>query len=341
MDVGRTLGYGGMKSWLVGVAPLLQRQIRLPMAATFVYGCTNVDLALPLGPQTPPPLAMILWQWFTSSRLEDAGVAYAGGVLLVGGMLLGMMTIGVLGRGLRFLPLRCATDGRRATRDAWARGLSMTSVHLVGALALGAVVALLLRAATPMWRFPAVWPMLTATHGTLETLWPNPATVERTTGLALAVAAASVALAWWLAEWSRAVPARRHLVTLVVFLPLLMPQVLLLFGLSWVAVALPWMPDLAWVAWTHVGFALPYAWGVLSPARRMLDERYLQVAATLGAGTGHVATLATDAAAATTAGTLHVAARSAISLALLPLLAFALTSIASRVLYGRFRGVPQ
>ncbi|MEM9056024.1 MAG: ABC transporter permease, partial [Pseudomonadota bacterium] len=59
------LGYGALKTQLVIVAPLLQRQIRLPLAAVLVFGIANVEMALPLGPDLPPTFAVLLWRWFT------------------------------------------------------------------------------------------------------------------------------------------------------------------------------------------------------------------------------------------------------------------------------------
>ncbi len=380
LDVGRTLGYGPLKSWLVAVAPPLQRQIRLPTVATLVYGCTNVDLALPLGPQTPPPMAILLWQWFTSSRIEDAGFAHAGTVLLVGAVVVCLAAVLAIACALRPLMTRWATDGHRFTHDGPPRALGMAGSSIVGVLAMGAVVALLLRASTPMWRFPAVWPVSATGHPNGFASLADPLTALRTAAIGIVVASATLAIVWSLSEWAPCKAGRSRTLTAVFFLPLLMPQISFLFGLSWLASALRLDGSYALVAWTHLGFALPYGWGVLSTARAALDERYLQVAASLGAGpfrrwcsvtlpllarpsllaaslafavstalylptlaagAGHVRTLAVEAAALTSAGTLHVAAQSGIAMALLPLLAFAIAAISSRVLFRRFGGMPR
>lgn len=379
VDVARNLGYGPLKSWVVAVAPLLQRQIRLPTAAAFVYGCTNVDLALPLGPQTPPPLAIVIWQWFTSSRIEDAGFAHAGTVLLVGALLLCLAALLAPAYGLRLILLRRATDGRRLAHDRRLRALWVAGPYVIGALAAGAVAALILRASTPLWRFPAVWPGNFTLRLDRPGLFADPTTAIRTAAIAILVALLTVAISWRLAEWAQVSPRRRRVMTGVFFLPLLMPQVSILFGLSWLTSAIHLNVPYALVVWTHLGFALPYSWGVLSTARSAVDDRYLQVATTLGAGpfrrwrsitlpllsrasllagalafavsvalylptlaagAGHIQTLAVEAAAAASAGTLHIAAQSALAMAVLPLTAFAITALASQMLYRHFRGMP-
>lgn len=380
LDISRTLGYRPLKAWLVAIAPLLQRQIRLPTAAAFVYGCTNVDLALPLGPQTPPSMAILLWQWFTSNRIEDAGFAHAGTVLLVGAVLLCLAAVMAVAYALRPAMMRWATDGRRSTQDRRLRALGIAGPYVVGALATGAVIALMLRASTPMWRFPSVWPFSATGHPNGFASLADPLIALQTTAIGVVVAATTLAIAWWLAEWAQGRANRRRTLTAVFFLPLLMPQVSFLFGLSWLASVLHLDGTYVLVAWTHLGFALPFSWGVLSTAREALDERYLQVATSLGAGplrrwwrvtlpllarpsllaaslafavstslylptlatgAGRIRTLAVEAAASTSAGTLHVAAQYGIVMALLPLLAFAITASASRMLYRRFRGIPR
>ena len=79
----QTLGYGALKGWLIAVAPLLQRQIRLPLAAVLVFGISNVELAIPLGPDLPPTFPVMLWRWFTDPDPTIHAQAYAGTLLLL------------------------------------------------------------------------------------------------------------------------------------------------------------------------------------------------------------------------------------------------------------------
>jgi putative thiamine transport system permease protein len=134
------------------------------------------------------------------------------------------------------------------------------------------------------------------------------------------------------------------------------------------------------VLWTHLMFALPYLWGIVAPARAAIDPRYVQLAATLGvtaraswlrltaplllrstllalalafsvsvalylptlfAGSGRIATAATEAAAAAGSGNLRLAAVHAILLAVIPLTAFAAAYAAGALVFRQRRGVPR
>ena len=79
----QTLGYGALKARLTVIAPLLQRQIQLPLLAVLVFGMTNVEMAIPLGPDLPPTFAVQLWRWFIDPDPMTQAQAYAGTLLLL------------------------------------------------------------------------------------------------------------------------------------------------------------------------------------------------------------------------------------------------------------------
>ena len=178
---------------------------------------------------------------------------------------------------------------------------------------------------------------------------------------------------------SRRAGARRA-VGAALFLPLLLPQLTLLFGVQVLLIYVSLDGLFVAVLWSHLMFALPYLWGILAPARAAIDPRYEQVALTLGAarwsgwrrvtapllmrsclyafalamsvsialylptlfaGAGRVATAATEAAAAASSGNLRIAAAHALLLAVLPLTAFALAFSGAALLYRNRRGVPR
>jgi len=374
----RTLGYGRLKGWLVAVAPLLQRQIRLPVAAVLVFGMTNVEMALPLGPRTPPPLALVLWQWFTSADLDMRPLAMAGSVLLMlaslGMLGLFMLAGRLVGRVWRF----SAGSGRRVTSASG--GLMPGGLAVVvGTLGLASIIALLLRSIAGPWRFPAVLP-----EHLDPAAWSSAASVlPGVAGLTLALGATTALLAVLLvlaaAEPLRSDAVLRQRVAMLLFVPLLIPQMSFLFGLQILLLKLRLDGTLAAVVWSHLVFALPYVWGLLAEARASLDPRFTDTARLLGAGRlrvwltvtaplllrstllglalafgvsvavylptlfaggGRVATLATSAAAAMTAGDMRYAAAHGAAQALLPLTAFVAAVVLGRVVFRRRLGVP-
>lgn len=289
----RSLGYGPLKSWAVAVAPLLQRQIALPFAAVLVFGVSNVDMAIALAPTTPPPLSMLLWQWFLDPDLTLRSVAAAGSVLMLGMCAALVAAIHTSGRWLWRAAQRdhgFVANGRRAANDALLRHLLRGGAAVLFALGVLAVIALALRSRGGGWRFPALLP-LGVRPASLQSgnAWQaTPALfgdAARTTiilaGLTVVV---SVALCLHAAERVRSNSRRRWQIASLLFLPLLIPQFSFLYGLQLMLALLRIDGTLSAVLWAHLLYALPYVYGIVAPARAALDPRLNDVSRTLGAG---------------------------------------------------------
>jgi len=376
----RTLGYGPLKSWMTAVAPLLQQKIRLPLAAVLVFGISNVELAIPLGPGLPPTFSVLLWRWFSDPDPLIHSQAYAGTLLLLlatAATAIVATTVGHLARGaLR----RSTQSGRRRSNDRFAQGVIKATLVALGTVGVLAIVAIVLRSMSGAWRFPALLP-----GGDWLSRWNDvlPAagnTVAVTAALATATALVGLALVLPAVEQCRYDGRTRARVGTWLFLPLLVPQMTFLFGVQVLLVRMNIDGTFVAVLWSHLLFALPYLWGLLAPARAAIDPRYQQVAATLGvppsrvwltvtapllaraglvalalafavsialylptlfAGAGRFATAATEAAAAAGSGNLRLASVHALLLAVLPLLAFAGAYASGAWLFRHRQGVPR
>jgi putative thiamine transport system permease protein len=242
------------------------------------------------------------------------------------------------------------------------------------------VFAIGLRAIAGPWRFPAVLPTNTSFATLQQTASLTAGVSASTLALAGASALAGLALVLPAAERCRGSANLRRQVGAWLFLPLLVPQMTFLFGVQVLLVRMHIDGTFLAVLWSHLVFALPYLWGILAPARATIDSRYQQVAATLGAsttrtwftvtapllaraallalalafsvsvalylptlfaGSGRIATAATEAAAAAGSGNLRLASAHAILLAVYPLAAFAIAYSGRALLFRQRRGVPQ
>ncbi|MEZ5701174.1 MAG: hypothetical protein R3E42_03205 [Burkholderiaceae bacterium] len=78
----QTLGYSPARAWWLVVWPQLGVRLFWPLLAVLAYGLTVVDMALVIGPATPPTLAVLSWQWLQDADLAtNARGATAGGAL--------------------------------------------------------------------------------------------------------------------------------------------------------------------------------------------------------------------------------------------------------------------
>lgn len=376
----RSLGYGLLKGWLVSVAPLLQKQIRLPLAAVLVFGLTNVEMAIPLGPDLPPTFSVMLWRWFVDADPAIHAQAYSGTLLLLLVTAVIVLIASRLARLCGALWRRWAESGARFRHERPVRGA--LNAILGGAWLLGilGLFAILVRSAAGPWRFPDLLPASGALS-TWSAVLPVAGNVAATTAfLAAATALVGMILVLPAAEQLHDRPDPRRKVGTWLFLPLLLPQITFLFGVQVLLAYLRVDGTYPAVIWSHLIFALPYLWGVIAPARAAIDPRYLAVARTLGtgparawwtltaplllrstllaaalafsvsvalylptlfAGAGRIATAATEAAAAAGSGTLRPAAVHAMLLAVLPLAAFAAAYAAGAAVFRNRRGVPR
>ena len=63
LQVAQALGYGRVTGWLKIVFPQVYAQIRLPVYVVLAYAMSVVDVAVILGPNTPPTLSVQIVRW--------------------------------------------------------------------------------------------------------------------------------------------------------------------------------------------------------------------------------------------------------------------------------------
>jgi len=291
LRMAQALGYARVTGWLKTVFPLVYRQIRLPVYAVLAFSMSVVDVAIILGPNTPPTLAVQVVRWMSDPDLTLRFQAAAGAVLQLGLVLAGL--------GLwRLLELAVARAGRawiaRGGRGRRGAGHALR----LGALVLGALAALAVIAGLGgqvVWSFAGLWqfPDLLPDGFTLRN-WDRhgprlagPAfetllVAGAATGLALLLTLASLE-----AEHRHGLrPATRALWLL--YLPLIVPQVAFLMGFQTLSILAGVDGGRAAVILAHLVFVLPYVFLSLSDPWRAWDARQDTIARALGAGPDRV-----------------------------------------------------
>jgi len=289
LTIARSLGYGRVTGWLKGVFPAIYAQIRLPVYAVLAYSMSVVDVAIILGPGTPPPLAVQVVRWMADPDLSMRFQAAAGAVLqlaLVAGALglwrLAESAGAAIGR-------RWAEGGRRRHGEAALRGLGLALATLSGLAVIAGLAGLTLWSVAGFWAFPDALPD-TLTLRTWARHGPALIAPARDTAL-IAGAATGIALALTLACLEAEhrfglAPGARSLWLL--YAPLLVPQVAFLPGLQVFALMTGTDMGRGAVILGHLVFVLPYMFLSLAAPWRAWDPRYAIVAAALGAGAARV-----------------------------------------------------
>jgi putative thiamine transport system permease protein len=277
--VGRTLGYGRAALWWRVLWPQWLPRLAWPLLAVLAYGLTVVDLALIVGPASPPTLAMLAFADLMSGDVARNARGSAAALLLAG-VLAGLVAAIWLASVLLGLAWRnAALDGRRRPVRAQTDRLAGRFATALAGFYMLVVFVLLALSVAGVWTFPAAWPQAL----TLDA-WRQVTSSAGTLAGTAALAAAAALLALLLVVgWFEASPPRwdRH-ATPLVLAPLVLPPLLLMAGLYQAALAL--RLDGRWVGllWVHVLVVLPYVFIALQPAWRSFDGRYEQASRALG-----------------------------------------------------------
>lgn len=284
LAAGRALGYGRGMVWLKLILPQVYPLIRLPVFIVLAFALSVVDVAIILGPSNPPTLAVAITRWYASADtrliLPASAAALVHGVVVVGAIALwvvGERVVAVLARRW----LRAGGRGRSAEPGLWAVSTLVAALMGLGLLALAGLTVWSLA-----WRWP--WPLVLPERWSLAG-WLNPAggwggALTLTLGLGLATTGLALVLAIaWLEGEDRARRGRARWAAVLIYLPLLVPQIGFLYGLNVAALRLGLSGGIPAVIWAQELFVFPYVMIALSDPWRALDARLLHTAAALGA----------------------------------------------------------
>ena len=271
----QTLGYAPRRAFWLVLWPQLAKRLRWPLLAVLAYGLTVVDMALVIGPATPPTLAVLAWQW-----LQDADPAtYAQGA--AAGVLLALMVLicSALGLGLQKLLRKALAHGHGIRGSAARTSGSDIGLWLLVGVYAAVLLALAVGSVSGVWAFPAVWPQ-SFTAAAWHQVAQSSGTVITT--LWLAVGSSAIALVWSVA-WLELAPRRwDDALRPLLYLPLVLPAVLWVVGLYGVGLQLRLEGQASGLLIAHTLMVLPYVLLALSPAYLGFDPRYAQLNASLG-----------------------------------------------------------
>ncbi|WP_033069288.1 ABC transporter permease [Thalassospira australica] len=288
-QVTATLGYGRVAGWFKATLPRIYPQIRLPILAVLAYSTSVVDVAIILAPTTPAPLAVRILGWLSDPDLALRFMASSAAVLQLVIVLVAMAVWFAGEKIIAILGRHWAEDGRRFKRDKGARGLgAVLALVAAGTVVLGLVV-LLVWSIAGFWAFPDLLPRgfsLRLWARELDTIGSSLATT-----LCIGIPAVLIAVVLVLACLENEVrtgksAGRRAM--LLIYLPLLVPQISFMFGLQVFFTLIGLERTLMSVVLGHLVFVAPYVFLSLSDPFHALDPRYGQTALCLGASPARV-----------------------------------------------------
>ncbi|MEL6959524.1 MAG: ABC transporter permease subunit [Pseudomonadota bacterium] len=283
--VSQSLGYGRVTGWLKTVFPRVYAQIRLPVYVVLAYSMSVVDVAVILGPSTPPTLSVQIVKWMgdpdLSMRLTGAAAALLQLALVI--VVLAAWWLGE--RIVARLGLAWIWSGYRGHRlDAPLRSISLGLGSISALAVILGLASLAVWSVAAFWSFPSLLPDGLTWRSWMRHGPDGLATMGETflvAGLAVAIALALV-LGCLEAEHRSGRRLGQRGIWLL-YLPLLIPQTAFLPGLQTLLLSVGADIGRAPVVFAHLVFVLPYVFLSLGDPWRAWDVRNATVAGALGA----------------------------------------------------------
>ncbi|MGC3874727.1 ABC transporter permease [Halomonas sp. GXIMD04776] len=289
LRVARSLGYGPLSAFLKAVLPGLYPLLRLPVYAVIAFASSTVDVALILGPTTPPPLSVAVLRWLNDPDLSMRFMASAGALLQLGVTLAALATWWLIEFLVRRLTRAWLANGRRRNGDALLGSIALGAVSFSLLLIVGSLIGLVLWSLAAYWPFPQALPQpmtLRNWMGAAGSL-SDPLTQAAAIGIVATLLSLVLVVGALEAETLHERQTRSW-AQLILYLPLLVPPVAFLFGLVLMQVQVGAPPGIAAVILGHAVFVLPYMFLSLAESYRRLDPRWAYLARSLGASPGRV-----------------------------------------------------
>lgn len=278
-----SFGYGRVAGFIYLLWPMLYRQVRFAVYAVIAYSTSVVDVSLILGPTLPGTLASQLIQWMNDPDLSARFLACAGALLQLAVTLAALLLWFVLERLCGTLTQQIRDRGLRFVPDAWMRRSTAFLIGTIGATVFAGLGILAIWSIAGLWQFPDLLPQ-TVTGRTWQTALPravDPLVTTVITGLASTMIAVVLTVGC-LEREAQTGHKGANKSLLILYLPLLVPQITFVFGLQILFIGSGSQHRLAALILVHLVFGLPYVFLSLADPWRALDRRYDIIATALG-----------------------------------------------------------
>ena len=283
LKVGRSFGYGQVWAWLSTVFPAFYKQMRLPVYAVVAFSSSVVDVSLILGPNFPAMLPVQLLRWMNDPQLEMRFIAAAGAVWQLAATVTALVLWRIGEAVVSYVGRRAIVSGYRYKSDFWFRATSTATMSLTVLISMFGLVIITIWSVAGFWRFPDALPSAFTVSRWMANLPAilTPAANAMAIGMTSTLFSILLTIACLENEYRRNV-VFTPLALRILYLPLIVPQIAFLFGISVLLVRFGLDGSFWPVALAHTVFVLPYVFLSLSAPYRNFDLRYLRVATSLG-----------------------------------------------------------
>jgi len=276
----QSLGYSNDQAWQKIIFAQWLPKIRFTLFAVMAYSLSVVDIALIIGPTTPPTLPVLIWQWLNDADLLVLPKASAAALVL---LLLAVVSLYLI----RFIEWLVVVKYR--TWQISGRFAIMlpgkSSIVVTFAISLFILPLLLLWTFAQRWSFPDILPSRWSLNFWQQEWRYLGEIMLNSIGIALISATLALCFAIIIQEHTakaKSNGSRFVVPRLIISIPMLAPQLSLLFGIQIITLFIADQYYYLWVVWAHIFFVFPYIYLVLDGPWRSYDKRLDMTALSLG-----------------------------------------------------------
>ncbi|KXO07229.1 ABC transporter, permease protein YnjC [Moritella sp. JT01] len=280
LTTAKSLGYNNAQAWQKIILPQWLPKIRFSLFAVMAYSISVVDVALIIGPTQPPTLSVLVWQWLNDADLATLPKASAGALVL---LLICLATLLSIRSAEWFVTLKCRTWLSNGRFSLPIGGKSIITITYL--ITLVTLPILLLWSFAQRWRFPDITPSRWSLRFWQQE-WDYLLDVIANS-IMIALVSATIALVFAIIVHEHSVKAEANkqflkVPRLLIAIPMLAPQLSLLFGIQVATLYIANQYYYLWVTWAHIFFVFPYIFLALDGPWRSYDQRLDKVALSLG-----------------------------------------------------------
>jgi putative thiamine transport system permease protein len=280
LTLAASLGHSRRYAWIWLLLPCLYKQIKLPFFAVVAYSLTVVDIAMIAGPTTPPTLAVLVNQWFYNPDFQYRMVGAAGATLLLVINIIVLLALHLAEKPLENLRSRRLNKGvLHQKKLAWEKPMAiMATLTLIG-FYLASLLQILFWSFASRWRYPDLLPEQFSLRSWSRIFNRIDEPFFCSFWLAVLSAFIALVLAVLMLENEVRIKQRKtnfdaQKTLLIVYLPLLIPQIAFLFGFQVFLIQTRLDANFLALLWSHCVFVIPYVFLTLSGPYRKYDQRY-------------------------------------------------------------------
>ncbi|MGO2508148.1 MAG: ABC transporter permease [Vibrio hibernica] len=295
LHVAHSLQYSTTQAWQRLIFPQWWKHMRFPLFAVIAYSASVVDVSWIIGPTNPPTFAVLVWQWFNQPDLNLLPRAAAGTFILF--ILCSLLIALLWGLEKYFLSyqrnwlIRGRSDKTPSTSSYLSKihsskrfiphlTLAKLLFSIIGFISIATIPVLLIWTFAQRWSFPDLLPSNWSLRFWVSEWSYIQQTLLSSIYIALISSFCALILAIITHEYRQ--KYRLSLPMYIIALPMLVPQLSLLFGIQIVTLWFDRSPYYLWVLWAHCFFVFPYIYMALDGPWKSFPTKLTQTAHSLG-----------------------------------------------------------